>query len=345
VWKVVVHRPGGYGRLRLEEHPDPAPGPGEVAVEVEAAGVNYADCVVRMGLYAAAKELVGWPITPGFELAGRVAALGSGVEGLREGDPVLGVTRFGAYASRVVLARAGVFARPAGWTAEEAAGFPVVHLTAWYALHRLCALEPGQSVLVHSAAGGVGTALVRLARLAGLRVVGVVGAAHKVEHVRGLGADVVIDKSAQDLWSAVRAAAPEGFAAVFDANGPATLRGSYAHLAPEGRLVVYGFHTMLPRTGGRPNPFLLLAGWLRTPRFGPYDMSLANRSVMAFNLAFLFPRTELLSAAMEALLELAVREDLRPRPIRRFALAAVADAHRALESGTTTGKLVLVPSP
>ena len=96
--KVVIHRPGGHERLRVEEHPAPRPGAGEVQVDVEACGVNYADCVVRMGLYTSAKQYVGWPITPGFEFAGRVAEVGAGVDDLAPGTPVLGVTRFGGYA-------------------------------------------------------------------------------------------------------------------------------------------------------------------------------------------------------------------------------------------------------
>ena len=105
--KIVVHRPGGYERLALETHPDPpAPGPNEVLVDVRACGVNYADCIVRMGLYASAKKYVGWPITPGFEFAGSVAAAGPGVTDLAPGDPVFGVTRFGGYATRIVTPRA-----------------------------------------------------------------------------------------------------------------------------------------------------------------------------------------------------------------------------------------------
>ena len=100
---VVIHRAGGYDRLRVETAPDPLPGPGEIAIDVRACGVNYADCVVRMGLYASAKKYVGWPITPGFEVAGTVAALGGGVTSRAVGDRVFAVTRFGGYASRIVV--------------------------------------------------------------------------------------------------------------------------------------------------------------------------------------------------------------------------------------------------
>src|SRR6185436_16595067 len=107
--KVVIHRPGGHGRLEIETHPDPVPGPGEVAVDVAAAGVNFADVAVRMGVYESAKKYVGWPITPGFELAGRVRAVGAGVTDVDVGQAVLGITRFGGYASSISVPRHQVF--------------------------------------------------------------------------------------------------------------------------------------------------------------------------------------------------------------------------------------------
>ncbi len=341
VRKVVVHAPGGFDELRIETHPDVDPGPGEVRVAVEAAGVNYADCVVRMGLYESAKKYVGWPITPGFEFAGRVDAVGDGAEGLAPGAEVFGVTRFGAYASSVVVPRRQVFPRPAACTVEEAAAFPAVHLTAWYALFELAHPRPGSTLLVHSAAGGVGGALVQLGKIAGCRVVGVVGASHKLEVARALGADAVIDKSREDPWREAERHAPGGYDVVLDANVVSTLRGSYEHLAPGGRLVVYGFHSMLPRGRGTPRWTKLAWDWARTPRFDPIRLTGANRSVMAFNLSYLFDRTDLLDEAMTRLLGWLAEGRLRPPRITRFAFDRVADAHRALESGETTGKLVL----
>ncbi|MEM7039570.1 MAG: alcohol dehydrogenase catalytic domain-containing protein, partial [Bacteroidota bacterium] len=107
--KVVIHKPGGYTRLQVEEHPDPKPGKGEVLVEVKAAGVNYADCAVRWGLYESAKKFVGWPITPGFEFAGVVEAVGDDAGEWKAGDEVFGVSFFGAYASKLVVPAHQVF--------------------------------------------------------------------------------------------------------------------------------------------------------------------------------------------------------------------------------------------
>jgi len=328
---VSIARAGGYDRLELVERPDPVPGPGESLVHVRAASVNFADCVVRMGLYASAKEYVGWPITPGFDLAGTT-------EG---GRRVFGVTRFGAYATRVAVPDVQLFDPLPGWDDARAAAFPTVFLTAWYALCELAHPRPGAHVLVHSAAGGVGSALVQVARALDLRVVGVVGRREKVAIAEELGAEAVILREDASWSRDARRAAPEGYDVVLDANGPSTLRASYALLRPTGRLVAYGFHSMLGRSGGRPHPLRLLLGWLRTPRFDPLAMTNANRSVLAFNLSFLFARVDLLREAMDRLLGWAREGRIRPPPVTRIPFDEVAEAHRRIESGATTGKLVL----
>lgn len=340
--RIVIARPGGYDALRLVEAPDPEPGPGEVAIAVEACGVNYADGIVRMGLYASARELHGYPITPGFEVAGRISAVGEGVTGWRPGDRAIGVTLFGGYTSRIVLEVARVFRCPDTLHADAAAAIPTVFLTAWFMVHEQVHPRRGDRWLVHSAAGGVGGALAQLGRLAGVRVVGVVGGAHKVAAARTAGCADVIDKSAGPLWPRARALAPDGYDAVFDANGVSTLRGSWDHLAPMGKLVIYGFASMLPRDG-RLNWPRLAWDWLRTPRFNPLQMTQRNRSVLACNLSFLSAHAARLAEGMRWLLGRFEAQDLDAPPVTAFPLARAADAQRALESGKTTGKLVLRP--
>ncbi|HEX2554629.1 MAG TPA: zinc-binding dehydrogenase [Microvirga sp.] len=339
--KIVVHRAGGYEQLKLETHPDPRPGDGQVLVRTEAVGVNYADVCVRWGVYESARRYVGWPITPGFEYAGRVEALGSGVRHLAVGDPVFGLTRFGGYATHVCADADLVWPRPAALDPEAAAGFLAVHLTAYHGLLQNVVIRPGMRVLVHSAAGGVGSALVQLARLHGLVVVGVVGASHKVAYVQDRGADAVIDKSRQSLWDEAARLSPEGYDLVFDANGPETLARSYAHLRPTGKLMVYGFHTLLPKAGGRISYLKAGLGLLRMPRFKPLAMTTQNKGVVAFNLSFLFDRIDLLHPAVSDLVGWVEAGRIGAPGVRSFPLAEAALAHRALESGETTGKLVL----
>ncbi len=341
---IVIRAPGGYDRLELVASASPQPAPGEVVVRTACIGVNYADCIVRMGLYASAKKYVGWPITPGFEWSGEVESVGDGVRDLARGDRVFGVTRFGGYATHVAVPRDQVFLLPDGMSFAEAAAFPAAHLTAWFALFDLVRLRPGMRVLVHSAAGGVGSALVQLAAGEGCEVTGVVGAPHKVQAARALGAAQVIDKSRDDLWRRARSIAANGFDVVLDANGVSTLRESYEHLGSPGRLVVYGFHSMIPRRGGRPNYAKLAADWVRTPRFNPLAMTNANRSVLAFNLSYLFENKNLLADGMRDLLARRERGTLRAPTITEYRFADVARAHRDIESGQTVGKLVLVLS-
>ena len=311
-------------------------------VAVRAAGVNYADCVVRMGLYKSAREFVGWPITPGFEFAGTVDAVGDGVTALPIGSRVFGVTRFGGYTSRIVIARDWVTPIPGQLSFEQAGSFPVAFLTARYGLIVLGAAGAGSNVLIHSAAGGVGTALCQLARAAGARSFAVVGSSHKLDHARAHGASEVVDKSRSDWRAAARAFAPNGFDVVLDANGADTLKHSYQLLAPMGRLIIYGFHTMMSH-GGLPNLPRLVVQYLRTPRFDPLSMIDRNVGVFAFNLSYLFTQAHLYVDAMREFSLQLERGALTPLPVQTFPLADAAGAHRALQTGKILGKLALVP--
>lgn len=340
--QIVIERPGGPSVLQPRESPDPAPGPGELVIRCKACGVNYADSIIRMGLYASAKRLHGYPITPGFEVAGTIAAVGEGVDGWRTGDEVIGLSLFNGYATHLRLPAQGVFAKPSQLSFEQAATIPTVFLTAWWMVHRQVHPRPGERWLVHSAAGGVGSALLQLARLAGVRTLGVVGGSHKTAHARAMGADAVVDKSTDRLWKRAQDWSPEGYDTIFDANGVGTLRQSYDHLAPTGRLVVYGFASMLPKNG-RLNWLALARDWLRTPRFNPMDMTQSNRSVLAANLSFLQSHAPAMREGMQWLLERFADGRLEPLPVETWPLEDAAEAQQRIESGQTVGKLALLP--
>jgi NADPH:quinone reductase-like Zn-dependent oxidoreductase len=299
--------------------------------------------VVRLGLYESAKKYVGWPITPGFEIAGEVIELGQGATDLAPGERVFGVTRFGGYASELCVPRAQLFRIPGGMSFAQAATFPTVHLTAYYALREVLRTRPGAKLLVHSAAGGVGLAALQIAKADGLEALGVVGAPNKRDVARDFGAAAVIDKSSQDLWREVERLAPDGLHYVLESNGAETLRESYAHLRPTGRLVVYGFTSMLSRGSGRPNWPKLALDYLRTPRFHPLEMVNSNKGVVGFNLSYLFEEQGLLEEAMTRLLRELEQGLLKPLPVTEFQLRDAPAAHRELQSGRTVGKLALVP--
>lgn len=339
--KIVVDKPGGYQRLQIQECPTPKPKNGEVLIACKACGVNFADCCVRMGVYSSAKVYAGWPITPGFEVAGKVIAVGEGVSKYKNGDKVMAVTRFGGYTSHLIHKENQVFPLPPSLSYEEGAAFPAVFLTAYYGLIELTHPRPGSTILIHSAAGGVGSALVQLGKVTGGRVIGVVGASHKVQYVQDLGADLVIDKSKEAIWTRVEEFAPRGVDIVLDANGRETLRAGYDHLCSGGWLVIYGFHTMLSKGRGTPNWFKVVWDYLRTPRFNPLNLTTDNRGIVGYNLSYLFEKIDLFQEIMAKLIEWVEQGKIVAPIVTMYPFDEVAAAHKDLELGQTTGKLVL----
>jgi NADPH:quinone reductase-like Zn-dependent oxidoreductase len=345
--KLQINRPGGYEVLKWVSYDLPELLPEEVRVKTRAVGVNYADCLVRWGVYESAKKFVGWPITPGFEFSGVVEAVGAAVTGFRVGDEVLGMTRFNAYSTHVQVPAHQLFKKPGELSFEEAAGFPAVYLTAYHALFQIGRLYPRSRILVHSAAGGVGTALCQLGKRAAFHVVGVVGSPHKVEVARAFGAeDVFVRGNSSEFWSEIQAKYPEGFDAVFDAQGPDSYKKSFELLRSTGKLFVYGAHGLLPQKGGRINWLTLAWKALKNPvNFKPFDLITHNRSVCGFNVSFLFDQREMIHEGMEQLLAAVKEGALRAPPVETFHFDDVAKAHQRIESGQSVGKIVLDPAP
>jgi synaptic vesicle membrane protein VAT-1 len=243
--RVRVYKPGSWEQLTIEDFDCPAPAAGEVKIDVKAAGINFADVCVRQGLYSSANEFVGFPITPGFEVAGTIAAVGQGVKHFKRGDRVMATTLFGGYVSELTVKASYVRHIPVDLDFAQAAGVPGVFLTSYYATHWLPRIHPGSTALVHSVAGGVGLSLTQMLKDVGCKVVGVVGSSHKIEVAKDYGADVVIDKSTTDMWAAAEKASPTGYDLIYDPNGISTFKQSYDHLAQCGLLFVYGFQSML----------------------------------------------------------------------------------------------------
>jgi NADPH:quinone reductase-like Zn-dependent oxidoreductase len=337
--RIIIDKPGGYGVFRYDETPLDDPGSGEIQVEVSACGINFADVSVRLGLYRAAKGL--YPLCPGLEFAGVVKTAVSGVEGLRPGDRVFGACRFGGYATTINSPAEHLWSLPEMWNFERGATFPVAYLTAYYALHHVGHLKESDRVLIHSAAGGVGIALLHLLKLNGNMSVGVVGRSDKVDAAKKAGATFVIDKSTQDLWEKAQELSPEGYDLILDANGASTLKGSYRHLRPAGRLLIYGFTSMFSHSGRKNYPKLIWY-YLKTPRFNPFDMTGANKTVSGLNLIYLFEKVDLFRSIMEILLRWDAQGLLPSIPITPFPFEDVVSAHKAIESGVSEGKLVLV---
>lgn len=339
--KVIIRSPGDWSHLEYEDFVCPKPKPNEVTIAVKASGVNFADVAVRQGLYSSAKKFVGWPITPGFEVAGVIKAVGRDVKKFKVGDKVFGLTLFGGYTSELNIAEEHVRQIPRGLSYSEAASIPAVFMTAYYATHWLVNVHKNTTALVHSAAGGVGLALAQMLTELGVMVIGVVGSSTKVAVAKEYGSSQVIDKSKQDLWAEARKYAPNGFDYIFDANGATSFKASYQHLRESGTLFVYGFATMLSKSKGKQSKFKLATGYFKTVRFNPFDMVKQNRSVVAFNVSYLYERTDILDAAFEFVLDSLNSGQLKTLPIAEYKFEDVTQAHKDMESGKTVGKLVL----
>ena len=337
-WRI--ERAGSLTRLKSVSEPLPPPATGEVQVEVEAIGVNFADVFACLGLYSATPK---GSFVPGLECAGRIRRLGRDVTGWREGDAVIVLTRFGGYTTHLNVDARTLWPIPAGWTFDEAAAYPVQALTAWYGLLPLGNARAGSTVLVQSAAGGVGlNAMYALQRL-GAQPVAVVGSARKREWlIDRLGLDprrVVIRDAglARGLDAALASLGKGGFDVVLDAVYGAGFRMAFERLAPEGRYVLYGAADFM-HGGRRPNFLKLAWHYLRRPQLDPLAMIPQNRGFLAFNLIWLWEQADRLPDSMRATLELITE---RPHIGATYPFDEAHAALAAIQSGHTTGKLIL----
>ena len=332
--QLVIPRYGPPEVLEVREAPDPPVLPDTVRIRVRAAGINFSDLLARQGLYPDAPKP---PCTIGYEVAGIVESVGAGVNAVRAGDRVVATTRFGGQSELVVTPASSVFPLPSAWSFEQGAAFPVVYLTAHHALVRVAAAHRGESVLVHAAAGGVGLAVAELARILGLRVLGLCGTAkHSVMREYGVQP---FDSRDPRWFDAVRRAAPGGVDMVLDAVGGDSWRQGYRLLAPAGRLICYGA-SVLSGGSGR-NILKVLWQVLRFPRFGPIALMNDNRSVAGLNLGHLWSNEALLTPQIQALLGYAREGKLTPRVDRAFPLAEAAAAHRYIHERRNIGKVLL----
>jgi NADPH:quinone reductase-like Zn-dependent oxidoreductase len=327
--------------LELREGRDPLPAPGEIRVRVEAAGVNFADVMGRLGLYP---DLPKLPCVPGYEVAGRVDAVGDGVGSDWVGRGVVALTRFGGYADVVCVPEARAFARPSGMTAAEGAAFPVNYLTAWQLLHVMGSLHEGETVLVHSAGGGVGIAAIQLAKRAGARVFGTASAA-KHERLKALGCDACIDYTRADFQRSVRELTHgRGVELVLDAVGGRSFEKSYRCLAPTGRLGLFGLSAAA--TGKQRSLLRSLGPALRTlrMRFAPRTLMDENKGVFGVNVGHLWDEGDRVAAWMERLLALYAEGALRPVVDASVPFERAAEAHHRLQDRKNFGKVLLVPA-
>jgi NADPH2:quinone reductase len=309
--------------MNLEEIDTPKPGAGEVLIRVMAAGVNYADLAQRKGAYLTTTRL---PLTLGMEVAGVVEALGEGVTGLPVGTRVAALVG-GGYAEYAVATAGGVIPIPSGLDFAHAAAFPLQGLTAYQLLKESARLQTGESVLVHAAAGGVGTLAVQLAKLMGAgTVIGTASTEEKLDLARELGADVGINYTEDDWVDRVRAATGgNGVQIVLEMVGGRIAQQSLQCLTPfDGRMVVFG------SASGE------------VAQFSGRDLMNRNIAVLGYWLSPWMSRPAQIAGAMQALMGYLDTGKLRIIVGQTYPLAEAAAAHQAMAARQTTGKVVLV---
>ncbi|WP_135851063.1 quinone oxidoreductase family protein [Halorussus salinus] len=321
--RVEVTEFGSSDALEVTDAETPEPGPGEVRIAVEAAGVNFADIMQRRGHYVGGPEPT---YVPGMEAAGTIDAVGEGVE-REEGERVVAMTGRNAYAEYVVADAQSVFEVPEEMSFDEAAGFPVQFMTAHAVLHEWGELEEGERVLVHAAAGGVGTAAVQLASAAGAEVFGTASTDEKLALAERLGCDHPINYEEEDFREVVEDETDgEGVDLVLDGVGGETFARSLDALSHFGRIVAYG------AASGEP-------GRVETTR-----LLFENKSVEGFHLGNALQRDpQRILRSVPELQGLLAAGELEIVVGERFPLEDAAEAHEAIENRETTGKVVLNP--
>lgn len=335
--QVVLTRRGGPEALVVREVPEPSPAAGEVRIRTRLAGVNFADVMVRLGLYPGAPPL---PHVPGFELAGVIDAVGAGVEAARVGERVTALCRFGGYADAVCVAETHAFAVPAGVSDEAAAASPLAYVTAYFMLRVLAPVQPGDRVMVNSAAGGVGIAACQLVKLAcGELLASASPAKHDI--LRDLGAALVIDSRATTYHAAVRAATGgRGADIVLEPRHGRWIMEGYRALGCGGRLVLHGFASASEGRGGTWGALRTLAQvpWLR---LNPVALMNDNKAIAGVNLARMWHETERLQTWMGQLLGWLAEGKVVPVIDRIFPAAEAGAAQLRLQRRENVGKVLL----
>ena len=340
---VVQTGVGGPEVLQVQERPDPPVGAGEVRIAVKAAGINFADTMARVGLYPDAPKP---PCVLGYEVAGEVESVGEGVESLKVGDRVVAGTRFGGHAELVAVPAEQALTFPDSWSFEQATAVPVNYATAYTALITMGGLREGDRVLVHAAAGGVGTAAVQIAKSVGAEIFGTASAA-KHDAIAAQGVQHAIDYRTQDFEAEVkRITGGEGVDVIIDATGPTNFRKDYRLLREGGRLVMYGASEL--SSEGRRNIGKLARGLTSMPlATTPWWKSLGalseNKMVGGLNMLAWWDREQNLDRVLEPLTELLESGQLDPVVAEAFPFERAGDAHRLIAERKNVGKVVLVP--
>ena len=333
--RLVLTKAGAPETMRVESFQPRSPGPREVLVNVAFAGINFADLLQRLGLY---KPRPPYPYTPGYEASGTVAEVGSEVEGLAVGDPVIAVPGTGAQTSHLTCDANRVVRVPEGMNLEAAAAMPVTYLTAHHMLHHLGHLEAEHSVLIHGGGGGVGTAALQLCRWAGVTNVWATASAKKAEIIRSFGG-TPIDRHSEDFVRIVLdATGGDGVDHVLDPVGGDHLIRSLSACCEGGRVYTYGLSAFAPT--GKRRPIRTALAWLRRAEIDPMRLMTRNRALYGVHMGT-WSRQDVLMHQMERLVQGVMEGHLDPVIDSVFPLEETVRAHHRLHNGENVGKVLL----
>lgn len=335
--QIWITRIGGPEVLELKDAPDPQAGTGQVRVRVRASGINFADLLARVGLYPDAPKP---PCVVGYEVSGTVDQLGAGVSGLAAGDRVLAMCRFGGYSDVVVVPVAQIVRMPPQMTFEQGAAFPVVYVTAHNMMLFNGHLRPGSTVLIHSAAGGVGLAAIQIAKTRGCRILGVASAS-KHDFLRAQGCQHPIDAAGDYAAQARALVGDKGVDLILDAVGGRSWTRGYDLLAPCGRLVAFGLSSA--SIGTKRNLLHAVRQLVSVKKWNPMKLMDDNKTISGTNLGHLFSRPDLITPQLAALMEMYGKGEVEPHVDRTFPFTEAAAAHQYIHDRKSKGKVLLVP--
>jgi alcohol dehydrogenase len=329
-----ISRVGSLNNLNLVEEEIPGPADNEVCIKIKAVGLNFADVFTIFGLYRAAPKR---NFIPGLEFSGIVVDRGKDVSDFEINDRIMGSIRFGSYATRLNIDSKYVMKLPEDWSFEEGASFIVQALTAYYALVRLGNIGQGQTVLIHSAAGGVGVYANRIAKKFSAHTIGTIGNPSKAELLRSEGYDEIIVRDRNFKKELLKHLNGRRLDLVLDAVGGKAQKDGFDLLAPTGRLVAYGL-SQFASPGARPNYLKLAFRFITMPRYDTLTLIESNKSVLGFNLIWLYERHDLW---LSMLSEIGALHLDKPYVGSVFPFEQLKEAIRNFQSGRTTGKVVV----
>lgn len=336
---VTITRHGPPSVLEVREYPDPVPGKGQIRIDVAASGLNFAEVSARQGLYP---DMPKTPCVMGYEVGGVVEAVGEGVTGLAVGDRVVALTRFGGHASKVAVDQELALKMPAKMTMSDAAAIPVNYLTAHHMLFHVGTVHPGSTLVIHMAAGGVGTAVLQLVKgIADLTIIGT-ASAQKHDYLRKLGCTHPIDYRHQDYAEEIRKITHgRGADIILDPLGGPHWRKSWDLLAPAGRMVAFGFSSVV--SGSKMNVLRVAGQVIQTPLFSPMGAMDKNRSMQGVNMGHLWSESRVMRRQLERVVALYDEGIVQPHIHARVPFSEAARAHEMIEGRQNVGKIVLVP--